>query len=62
MKGKVIYPEHKPIKHLPTRPVWYGETEKGHKRFMTGLDAHQWSRNTGRPIKMKLKKYELEVK
>ena len=58
--GWILKPKSQPIKHLPSRPIWYDKTEKGHKRFMPALEVHQWSANTGRPVHMKMKKYELD--
>ena len=57
--GYVIGPEKKPIKSLKT-PVWYGETESGHKVFMNALEAQKWAYETGRPVFMKCKRFELE--
>jgi len=59
-KGSIILPENRPIKHLRYPPLWYGTTEKGHQRIMREKEAHHWSLETGRPIKMRLKKYELD--
>jgi len=58
-KGIIIVPENKPYKQL-TSPVWYGTTEKGHQRIMNEKEAHDWSFQTGRSVKMKLKKFELD--
>jgi len=58
--GYVIRPKKKPIKHLPARPIWYGHTDTGQKIFMNALDAQRWSHDTGRPVFMKVKKYELD--
>jgi len=32
--GILKVPKKKPIKHLPAKPIWYSETEAGHKIFM----------------------------
>ena len=58
-KGLVVLPENKPYKSF-REPVWYGTTEKGHQRFMGEEEAHNWSLKTGRNVKMKLRKFELD--
>lgn len=58
-KGSIILPENKPIRTLKS-PLWYGTTEKGHQRIMQEGEAHSWALQTGRPVKMKLRKYELD--
>jgi len=59
-KGSIILPEYKPIKRLGHQPLWYGTTEKGHQRIMQEKEAQSWALQTGRPVKMHLKKYELD--
>jgi len=59
IKGSIILPENKPIRTLRP-PLWYGTTEKGHQRIMQEPEAHRWALQTGRPVKMRLKKYELD--
>ena len=59
-KGSIILPENRPIRHINNMSLWYGRTEKGHQRIMQEKEAHKWSFRTGRPVKMKLKKYELD--
>jgi len=57
--GYVIKPEDKPIKHF-RQPVWYGLSDKGQKIFMNAMEAQAWAKETGRPVFLKCKRYELD--
>jgi len=58
-KGTVVLPENRPYKTF-REPVWYGTTERGHQRFMGSDEAYKWSLQTGKNVKMRLKKFELD--
>lgn len=57
--GWIIKPKRQPINQPFLSPVWYGITPSGKKLYMNALEAQRWARETGRPVFLKAKKYEL---
>jgi len=58
--GYIIKPRRAPVKHLDNKGIWYGITSSGQKIYMNAFQAQRWAHETGRPVFMNVKKYQLD--